>query len=507
MLSASSCNGLFFSMIGENIDVSDDSGHDMIVLGKQLEDPYSLDNMTKALQSLYGTKADRVVLAPTDYYVRFLPEDENQFEELEAMGLVMLDHPVDYEIIREGDYYHDPSIEDGNITWQYAVVSKDFEFPSGILYEKLDECYLSENDESLTKSDWIDWSEVEREAYKMTGNSGLLSSSTKADSGNPSGRITIFDEKLNKEVGVKGVKVSCNSFVKFGNAYTDEEGNYAIAKNFTSDVRYRMVFKNKKGFAIGFNLLLVPASVSSFGKNSPSGLDIHIDSNSERKLFCRSVVNNAGYEYYEDCLARGIQQPPSNLRVWLFQFLGSSSTPMLQQGAVVDNSLLTEFLGEYSLLLKMFLPDVTLGMKGKYDFPSIYSSAVHEFAHASHFMKAGTKYWDRYIQFILKSFVTSGFTTYGVGTETDHGYCEIGEMWAYYVESMFYRERYGDKSASFGNSFWFDPTIFLKLDERGMIRQSIFKSLSSDVCDIETLHKKLLSLYPEMKTAINQSFE
>jgi len=506
-LLACSCTGHLFDMMGENIDVTpDDSGHDMIVLGEQLEDPYSLDNMTKALQSLYGTKADRVVLEPTDLYVRFLPEDEDQYVELEEMGVVMLDHPVDYQIIKEGDYYHDPTLDEGKITWQYAVVRKDFIFPSDIQYEILDKCFLSDN--ASTKADWVDWAEVERESFKLTGNGKMLSPVTKAGDGTqPRGKITIHDDKLDRDEGVKGVKVSCNSFVKFGDAWTDDEGNYEMSKTFTSNVRYRIVFKNKKGFAIGFNLLLVPASISSFGKSSPSGMDIHIDSNSERKLFCRSVVNNAGYDFYEDCSAKGMPLPPSNLRLWLFQNLSCSSSPMLQQGAVVDNSVISEYLGEYTDLLKMFLPDITLGMKGKYYYPTIYSSAIHEFAHAVHFMKAGTDYWDRYIKFILVSFVTSGFTSYGVGTENDHGYCEIGEMWAYYLESIYYRERYNEKDASFGASYWFKPAILLNLDNRGLARQSICKALASDVCDKQSFQKRLLSLYPEMKTAINQSFE
>lgn len=508
-LSASSCTGFLFSSMGENVDVTDDSGHEMIVLGEHLEDPYSLDNMTKALQSLYGTKADRVVLEATDLYVRFLPEDEDQFGTLAADGVEMLDHPVDYRIVKEGDYYHDPEVEEGKITWQYAVVDKDYDFPEEIRYEVLDDCYLSENDRNQsTKADWIDWSRVERESFRLTGNGEMLAAAaTKAGDGCPTGTISIYDGKLGAKEGVKGVKVSCNSFVKFGHAYTDESGRYRIDKNFSSDVRYRMVFKNKKGFAIGFNLLLVPASVSSFGKHSPDGLDIDIDSGSERKLFCRSVVNNAGYDYYEDCVEKGIQAPPANLRIWLFQLLGSSSAPMLQQGALIDNSIISEFLGDYSFLLKMFLPDLTLGMKGKYDYPSIYSTAIHELSHSCHFMSVGTSFWDRYIKYVILSFVTAGFTTYGVGTEKDHGYCEIGEMWAYYSQSMFYRERYSDQSAIFGTSYWFRPGIFLDLDERGMSRQSIYKALSSDVNDIQILQKKLLSLYPEMKTVINQAFE
>lgn len=505
-LLVTSCDGLGFASLGEAVDVSDDSGHGMIVLGDRLDDPYSLDNMTKALSSVYGTRAERAVIEATDLYVRFLPEDDSQFDRLAAMGVAMLDHPVDYEILKEGDYYHDPSIEEEKITWQYAVVSKDFTFPSDIRYEILDKCYLNENDNS-TKADWVDWTAVERAAFELTGNGDMLSPVTKGGGSGPSGRISITDAKLGETFGVKGVRVSCNVFVKFAHAYTDEDGRYKMDKNFSSDVRYRLVFKNKKGFGIGFNLLLVPASFSSLGKHSPSGIDVNIDSNSERKLFCRSVVNNAGYDFWEDCSEKDMQLPPSNLRIWLFQLLESSSAPMLQQGAVVDDSIIGEFLGEYASLLKMFLPDVTLGLKGCYDYSTVYDTAIHEFAHAQHFVKAGKSYWNSYIKFILKSFVTSGFTTYGVGTEADHGYCEVGEMWAYYVQTMIHRERYGDSDAVFGSSYWFKPGIFLDLDDRGLTRQNIFKALSSDVCDVETLQKKLISLYPEMKTAIRQAFD
>ncbi len=47
--------------------------HEMIVLGEKLEDPYSVTNMTKALQSLYPTKATRIEVKPTDIYARFQP--------------------------------------------------------------------------------------------------------------------------------------------------------------------------------------------------------------------------------------------------------------------------------------------------------------------------------------------------------------------------------------------------------------------------------------------------
>lgn len=510
LLLAASCNGSLLDVPDLQGQADDPSlRHEMIVLGSQLEDPYSVDNMNAALASLYSTKADRVVVEPSHLYLRFLPACEAELELLESCGLELLDHPVDYEIVREGDYYHDPDVPEGEITWQYAVVEKGHAFPDGIRYEILDECYIPSDEDIATRAGGVDWAEVEREAYRLTGNAGMLAPETRArESGTPQGRITIVDDKLGAEDGVKGVKVSCNSFVKFAHAYTDDEGYYKVDKNFNSRPRYRIVFKNKTGFAIGFNLLLQPASASTLGKNSPKGVNLSVSSSSDRKLFTRCVVNNAAYEYYRSCGSDDgdISTPPSNLRIWLFQNLELSSAPMLRQGAVVDDSVISDFLGEYTFLLKIFLPDLTIGLRGAGDYAEVYSRTVHELAHASHFMQVGKTYWNKYIKAMMSAFVNSGFTTYGNGTEENAGFCEIGEMWAYYMQSKLYRERYGLPDVAFGTSYWFYPQIMLYLDDRGLNRYKIFSSLTSDIDSREMLKKKLQYMYPEFKSAIVQAF-
>ncbi len=104
-------------------------GHGMIVLGRQLDDPYSVENMTKALSAVYPTKAERIALDATHSYVRFLPANEQQYDRLEQLGFDLLDHPMDYEIVKGGDWYHDPSIPEEEFTWQYCVVPKDTFLP------------------------------------------------------------------------------------------------------------------------------------------------------------------------------------------------------------------------------------------------------------------------------------------------------------------------------------------------------------------------------------------
>ena len=484
--------------------------HDCIVLGERLENPYKTENITKALQSLYPTKADRVDVRTTNLYVRFLPRDEKEYLQLQRLGLHLTDHPLDYAIKVDGDWYHDPSVPQDDVTWQYAVVPYDFNFPD-IRYEIIDECHLSENDPG-TRSDGIDWEAVEREAYVLTGNEDMLSDpETRAgEKTTPTGRITIVDPKANggRPFGVAGVRISCNSFVKFDHTYTDRDGYYAMEKTYSSDLRYRLVFQNEKGFSIGFNLVVAPASVSTLGKSTSAGVNMTVTEDSDDKLFKRCVVNNAAYEYYSRCAAEdlNISLPPSDLRIWLFNALDASSAVMLHHGAVIDSDLIRSFLGAASSILKHFMPDVTIGTRYMESYDRVYSATCHELSHASHYFKVGNAYWNNYIYYIIESFIKDGGMTYGKGESDRAGYCEIGEMWAYFIESLMYKDRYGGSFPTFGTSYWFYPQIFRSLYERGLSCHQILTVLDSSVKSKMELKGALIAAYPSERVTIEQVF-
>jgi len=485
--------------------------HDMIVLGDRLENPYKTSNVTKALAALYPTKAGRVEVEPTDLYVRFLPADKAEYDVLEKLGLELTDHPLDYDIVIDGDWYHDPEVPDGNVTWQYAVVPVGFDFPESIEYEIIDECHIIRAS-SESKSDGIDWAAVEEEAYRLTGNADRIDApdTKSAVKSVPSGRITIVDEHANggKPFGVAGVRVSCNSFVKFDHAYTDRDGYYAMSKKFSSKLRYRLVFQNEKGFAIGLNLVLVPASVSTLGKAGPEGVNMTVTKGSDDRLFRRCVVNNAAYDYYSRCAANdmSISAPPADLRIWIFKGLEASSAVMLHHDAVLSNELVAGYLGKSASIIRFLLPDITLGLDEDKDYRSIYSEVCHELAHASHFTKVGTAYWNNYIRYIIEAYIESGGKTYGTGGGNLAGYCEVGEMWAYYLESRMYKDRYGGDFPTFGTSHWFYPQIFRYLDERGMKVSQIFSVLNSGVTDKMKLKMAMTEAFPTRRSMIEQVF-
>ena len=500
---------------GSSGDVSfpepEEIAHEEIVLGERLDDPYSVENVTKALEMMYPTKAGRIDVSPTDIYVRFLPADDNQFSRLLSTGISLTDHPLDYRIVKDGDYYHDPSLDGDAITWQYAVVGTDFEFPEGICYEVLDRCYIPEN--AATRAgfdDSVDWDSVERLSYELTGNADMLSPLTKGEAFAPEGRITVVDDEFSggKPFGVAGVKVVCNSFVKYATTYTDRDGYYQMDKKFSSKVRYRLLFTNEKKFSIGVNLILVPASVSTLGTGSPEGKDCTVTAESERKLFSRCVVNNSVYDYISRCSAEDmdIKTPPYDLRIWIFQKLENSSSIMLHHGAVIDNITLTGFLDIYKDLARHFSPDVTIGVKNHLSYSDIYRSVVHELAHCSHYAYVGNDYWNHFIKYVITSFVASGGQTYGNGTGSDAGYCEVGESWAYFMENKLSMERYGGPMPSYGSSFWFYPQIFRYLEERGLTRSMLFRALGPDTDSRSALHERLLDLYPDHASTIDQVF-
>lgn len=485
--------------------------HGMIELGERLEDPYSVDNITKAIENLYPTKAGRVEIAPTDLYLRFLPSSEEEFRLLESTVQVITDHPLDYRIVREGDYYHDPEVPEGEITWQYVVVPSDFKVPEGIKCELIDKCYISEHDAYTRASDLdnIDWQAVEREAYRITGNEALLQPVTKAEAVRPAGRITVVDPALNegKPFGVAEVMVVCNSFVKFSASYTDRDGYYALPVAFSSEPRYRLVFKNRKGFSLGLNLVLLPASISTLGKGSPEGKDVCVKPSDDPGLYRRCVVNNSAYDYYTRCVETDldIQAPPKNLSIWILGEIQGGSAAMLHQGVFTDIAQMSEKLGKYADILNVFLPDITIGCKGVENYYTLYALTTHELAHASHYMKAGDDYWQEYIKYILSSAVYEG-SAYGSGLGEGAGYCEVGEVWAYFIESVLFKDRYGGSMPDVGTSYWFRPQILRYLYERGMSCGEIFKALKPSVCSMDELEDELITLYPERETQIRQVF-
>jgi hypothetical protein len=87
-----------------------DKEEKMIQLIRKLENPYTVEAMNHAQDTLMelGVIDNPIQIKTTHYYVRFLPKNEIEFEELakrfEEEKNELFDFPLDYEISEDGSY-------------------------------------------------------------------------------------------------------------------------------------------------------------------------------------------------------------------------------------------------------------------------------------------------------------------------------------------------------------------------------------------------------------------
>lgn len=84
----------------------------MIKLGKKLDNPYSVENMRRALANLKESSASKgkssvneIDITTTHLYVKFKPKTEEELSILKRDStLILHPYPLDYEIEENGDF-------------------------------------------------------------------------------------------------------------------------------------------------------------------------------------------------------------------------------------------------------------------------------------------------------------------------------------------------------------------------------------------------------------------
>ena len=174
-----------------------ESGEGLIVLGKQLEDPYSLKNMEQAYANLKSAnpKIPDHKINPTHMYMRFLPADNDEWDLLKKdTTLILFDFPLDYEIKNLGTYYHDPSLPEDAITWQYCVLPIGYNIPD-IQNELIYEVYIPGKDKNYKGMDQF-LNDLEYESVKLTGNLPKEGLSNTKGKWTPEGTIKVWDDLI-----------------------------------------------------------------------------------------------------------------------------------------------------------------------------------------------------------------------------------------------------------------------------------------------------------------------
>ncbi|MDD5891124.1 MAG: hypothetical protein PUC72_01145 [Bacteroidales bacterium] len=472
---------------------------------ERIPNPYKLS----VIQKIYDDYSiANVSLKPTDLYVCFKPQDSTQFISLiNDYELELFDYPLDI-VLEEGEEYVNPELGEDELNWFYTTVKPDFAFPENIPHQVIDTCYIPSPEESIpiTKGQSID---VETIALGRCGLIDTTDVTTKSNSAiYPSGRIQVIKDTVDI-FPVKGVKIRCHNVVKWATCYTDMDGNYTMSKSFKSNVHYAVVFDNIKGFDIWGNRWPVGKANYNMGWHRNSGYSKAISTDSNAWEW--AVVNNTAYAYYQMCDSTGISKPPQNLKIWVWKNYSMGSAPMLRR---IDNGITFsrgDWVDYFSNLLlpvtsailtrfKLILPDVIIGTKNL-DYFGIYERVCHELFHASHFTKAGSEFWTKYINYIIT------YGCYGDGTGYNSDICGIGEMWAYAMGEIQAQEfKYGVVSSPFNHNIvdnWIHPKIIWDIYTTGLLsKKEIFDCLSPDVDTYDRLINKLTETYPDKKNDI-----
>lgn len=374
-----------------NFDANADSIERPTILGNQRTNPYTLSNMRIAYNNL-GYSA--VPVNATNLYVRFLPNSVQQLSildsTLDAQNLEMFDAPMDYDVLQEGDYYQDPSINDSLPTWQYAVVPTTFTAPAGITYQVLSQIHIpADNYEAIE-------TEAERLASRIdsincAGGGGNAKTASPYvldcppgyhwdftqnkcvcdccptgyhwDAGQqacvqdppppppgvspnaqiPAGMINVSDVNLHSTPGVRNVRVVAKRWFKIERVYTDNNGNFTCTKHFLHKVKINVKFKNSycnirgiRGVRLWQSLYVINSTIGVFSANKNTiNYTFPQDGNSTNtkgnRYWVAATTINAVQEEIDYSTQYHFSAPPSGLNIYLTnwgEFSGLASTPL-----------------------------------------------------------------------------------------------------------------------------------------------------------------------------------
>ena len=222
----------------------------VMVLGKKLENPYSVDNMQTAYNNL--TKAGNVPninIKATHIYLKFSPKDSVEFETLKELKTVeFYSYPLDYEILSEG-IYSDSAVENDGIPTLWAAVRIDQKIPANVNYEVLDYLFIpgksivTKSGNEYLSEDFID-DQIETEALRITHNDSEIETLTRSkNKWYPNGRIQVYDDALNKLTPLEGVKVRARRWFTTKIMYTNRRGYFEAKSSFKRPANYSIVWE------------------------------------------------------------------------------------------------------------------------------------------------------------------------------------------------------------------------------------------------------------------------
>jgi hypothetical protein len=440
---------------GGGIDLN--NGDVGIVLGNQLVNPYTVQNMQHAVNILNGTNGQNLVA--NFLYVRFKPTTPEQIEALEDNeNLELQDYPMDYAVLQDGDYYQDPNQGSEDINWLYTVVPVGYTAPAGIQYEIITPLFLTENElleniaESLAggviyESRILGDGSVEIKRTdvnpEIVFNLNELPNPCDYDLENPCGGggggipapqlppgIYVEEQRAcgvaTNVVPLRQARMVCKRWFKIWRGYTDNNGRFTVTKRFKNNVKiivktkndnakvckvrglrlWQMLFPCKKKLSVVYNSEL---ATFRYVFTKPTGGSTE---SKELAYWAATTAHNSAVEFRDFSAVFGLPNPPDNLKMlvtnWGFQ-AEAGAAPMWHK--CPNDGIAAAFAHYYIAKQNIIGAGITSLLsilKNRMDVIIGYSSSdvncrmtsvllksivYHELGHAQHFTQAGCGYW------------------------------------------------------------------------------------------------------------------
>jgi hypothetical protein len=373
----------------DNATISTSNGDKLTILGQQLQNPYTPANMQTALNNIKSNNPlfYNFNVRTTHKYVKFSPSNYAEFDTLIAnSGIELFDYPLDYEILVDGDYYHDPLIPYDTIhpTFQYGVVPFDYDFSKiTTTYQIVSNLYLPDEDPVLLaiingmpipkpgKENPIerDMDILIDEALYITGNlpSNETDRGIRPPRWTPSGTIKIKDHQLQTDVGLYGAKVKMKRWFKVAIAYTDVNGNFTSGKKFRRDVQYKIKWEHNEN-AHKWDIRRGWYGQARTGGPTTQGPWIKTFSESDSMPLMYGTITRGCYDFfYNDPF--GLEKPNTRLKIAALDKCGTGV-----------NHHMASIIGG---------PDIRIYRKRAANCAikntlTVYSTALHELGHSQH---------------------------------------------------------------------------------------------------------------------------
>ncbi|WP_299064808.1 hypothetical protein [uncultured Polaribacter sp.] len=472
-------------------------------LGNKLENPFSVTNMQRALDTIlkevkksksyqaksFQKSAEQIEIKKTDLYVRFLPKDSLELNIIEKdTTIVLYDHPLDYEIEEQGEYYHDPELPEDQISWRYTVVKPDYEFPE-IQYEVLSDLFIPENSEGYFEEE--DTNLKGKSTYSKTNSLGSLETVSLyltnnltqeekqeiekdkkknllakrvcvwficwnvPDRWNPSGTIKLWDDRLNNYYPMQGVNVRARRWFTTKTDITDSNGKFETG-SFRRPANYSIKWE-RHHFSVKWSWWLFWSGTARYnGPKQKSAWNLNIKGGTQQYY---ATVFQAAHDYYYK-YSYGLTKPSRWGGFWKMRIrarLKNGTSSYVKARRLWNGS------------------DISLQAWGD---PSdlVYGTTIHELAHAAHRKVDGSAY---------NSLVSKGYSFAVYQTDAvSNSAKRVMETWATTVEIALTNLRYKSylRDNNFEYGLWKDPSTNNR-QNFPLESQPIYTSLGYDLMD------------------------